>query len=307
LVLTAWAYFIFSEHLFEQLLHQGNVVLTMIAGAFIAGSSPEGSAAIAYPVFTLFLDIEPDDARNFAFAIQSIGMTSASLYILGKRIRVDWRYVVYVTAGGIVGIFLGTWWLVPLLSPIVAKLAFVSLWLAFGLALYGTRSRQEIKKSALPTLQQTDILLLLFFGLLGGGISALFGTGINMLSFCLVVLYFNLDEKVATPSSILIMNIETWLGFFIHGVLLQDISHQSWNMWLACIPVVIFMAPLGAWFANKISRFHFQNFLYLIFILQYIGAVYVIRPGMTLICLSLLIILSGLLGFRWIKKQSPFY
>jgi uncharacterized membrane protein YfcA len=305
--MAAWVFFMLPHDWFGLMLRYGHVLLTMVVGAFIAGSSPEGSAAIAYPIFTLFLGIEPDDARNFAFAIQSIGMTSASVYILGNRIQVEWRYILYVTAGGLVGIFLGTWWLVPLLSPIVAKLVFVSLWLAFGLALYGKRSRTQLKNPTLPTLKQTDICLLLLFGLLGGGISALFGTGINMLSFCLVVLYFNLDEKVATPSSILIMNIETWVGFYIHAVMLQDISGTAWDMWQVCIPVVIIMAPLGSWFANRISRFHLQNFLYFIFIVQYIGAIYVIRPGLPMTCLSVFIILAGFLGFRWIKSKSPFY
>ena len=288
------------------LVQQLPVMITMVLGAFVAGSSPEGSAAISFPVFTLLLGIEPDDARNFAFAIQSVGMTAASLFILGRNIRVDLQYIQFVTLGGFAGIVLGTWAIVPYVTPIMVKLVFVSLWLAFGLVLYIGNKKNGLKLSKLPVLSWPDKRWLVIFGILGGMISALFGTGINMLTFCFVVLYFRLDEKVAAPSSILIMTIETLIGFALHAVILRDVSEQSWNMWLACIPVVIFMAPLGSWFASKISRFQFQHFLYLLFLIQYLGAILVIRPGIQLIVLSVSIILAGVAGFWWMQKVSPF-
>ena len=97
IVLSCWAFYITSTNSFFIFAKHWPAVLTMIFGSFIGGSSPEGSAAIAYPVFTLLLKIEPTVARNFAFAIQSIGMTSASLLILGLKIKVDWDYIKYVT------------------------------------------------------------------------------------------------------------------------------------------------------------------------------------------------------------------
>ncbi len=288
------------------LAQQLPVMLTMVLGAFVAGSSPEGSAAIAYPVFTLLLGIEPDDARNFAFAIQSIGMTAASLFILGRKIRVDLQYIQFVTLGGLVGLLMGTWGIVPYVTPVMAKLVFVSLWLAFGLVLYLGNKKNDAKLSQLPLLTASDMRWLVIFGILGGMISALFGTGINMLTFCFVVLYFRLDEKVATPSSILIMTIETLAGFALHAVVLRDISQQTWNMWLACIPVVIFMAPLGSWFISKISRFQFQHFLYFLFLIQYVGAILVIQPGNFLLFLSASIIFAGVAIFWWMQTVSPF-
>jgi hypothetical protein len=63
---------------------------------------------------------------------------------------------------------------------------------------------------------------------------------------------------------------------------------------------------LGSWFASKISRFQFQHFLYLLFLIQYLGAILVIRPGIQLIVLSVSIILAGVAGFWWMQKVSPF-
>ena len=122
IVMFGWFYYMFQNDSFEIYTRQWATVITMIFGSFIAGASPEGSAAIAYPIFTLILKIEPAVARNFAFAIQSIGMTSASLLIIGMRLKVDWNYIIFVTIGGVVGLFLGTYYVVPYVSPVQAKL-----------------------------------------------------------------------------------------------------------------------------------------------------------------------------------------
>ena len=108
IVLVSWLIYVQGIDLMSLYGRRWPAALTMIFGSFIAGSSPEGSAAIAYPVFTLLLDIAPPIARNFAFAIQSIGMTSASLLILGLRIKVEWNYIRYVTLGGVFGLVFGT-------------------------------------------------------------------------------------------------------------------------------------------------------------------------------------------------------
>ena len=116
-VLCAWSFYMFSTNSFYLFMKHYYAVFTMIGGSFVAGSSPEGSAAIAYPIFTLYLKIPPPIARNFAFAIQSIGMTSASLLILSMKIKVEWNYSKYVTFGGIFGLVSGTYYIVPLISP----------------------------------------------------------------------------------------------------------------------------------------------------------------------------------------------
>ena len=165
LVITAWLIYVTQNDLYYYIEKHIWAVITMIFGSFIAGSSPEGSAAVAYPVFTLLLDIKPAVARNFAFAIQSIGMTAASLLILGLRIKVDWNYIKYVTIGGIFGLVLGTYYVVPLISPPMAKLFFVSLWLSFGIVLW----RENLKPTRMvhdliENFQKSDMLKLLFFG-----------------------------------------------------------------------------------------------------------------------------------------------
>jgi uncharacterized protein len=302
-VMLCWTYYMFSTESFYIYLKHGYAVLTMVFGSFIAGSSPEGSAAIAYPVFTLLLKIPPSIARNFAFAIQSIGMTSASLLILNLKIKVEWNYIKYVTFGGIFGLIFGTYYIVPLISPPLAKLFFVSLWLSFGLVLWyeNTKPKREVFDK-IQSFQRSDMARLLFFGLIGGMISSIFGTGINIFSFCLMTIYYRIDEKVAVPSSVIIMTLETILGFFLHAGLINDFQPEAFEMWLACIPFVAIFAPLGSFVINKVPRKAVATFLYIILIVQFFGAIWVIKPNLFQFSLCLVTLLCGLGVFLYLAK-----
>lgn len=302
-VLTGWSWYITALPDLGFLTRRWAAALTMVFGSFIAGSSPEGSAAISYPVFTLLLKIPPAVARNFSFAIQSIGMTSASLLILGLRVRVDWNYIRYVTVGGVFGLIFGTYYVVPLISPVAAKLFFVSLWLSFGITLWReNRNPDRTVFDAIPAFQPADRFRLGVFGLVGGIISSIFGTGINIFTFCLVTIYYRLNEKVATPSSVIIMTIETLLGFFLHTLVLGDFNQESFELWLTCIPVVVFFAPLGAFVITKLPRHIIARLLYVILFVQFAGALVVIRPSMPQLLLCLGVLATGLGLFAFIAR-----
>lgn len=280
LVLIVWSFFVFSNDLLYYISKHWPAVLTMVFGSFVAGSSPEGSAAIAYPVYTLILKIQPAVARNFAFAIQSLGMTAASLLILGLKLKLDWNYIKYVTIAGAFGLIFGTYYVVPLISPPMAKLFFVSLWLSFGLVLwYENRHPERSVYDSIQNFGRSDIGRLLLFGFIGGIISSIFGTGINIFTFCLMTIYYGISEKVAVPSSVLIMTMETLLGFFIHAGVIKDFQQLAFEMWIACIPFVIIFAPLGAFVVSKLPRKAIATFLYFILIIQFFGAMWVIKPN----------------------------
>lgn len=292
-VWICWAVYMYSTQSFRLYSKYLFEVITMAFGSFIAGSSPEGSAAVAYPIFTLFLKVDPAVARNFAFAIQSIGMTSASLLILGMAIKVEWNYIRYVTIGGLLGLVLGNYCVVPLISPSLAKLFFVSLWLGFGIVLWRENRKNRVVHESIPFFNRSDISRLLFFGLIGGIISSVFGTGINIFTFCLMTIYYGIDEKVAIPSSVIIMTIETIAGFFLHTVVIGDFQNLAFEMWLVCIPVVVVFAPLGAYVISKVSRKSVVTFLYCILVVQFFGAMWVIRPDSNQLLMSFVVLVIG--------------
>jgi uncharacterized membrane protein YfcA len=303
ITLICWLLYVRDMDLVALYSRRWPSALTMIFGSFIAGSSPEGSAAISYPIFTLFLNISPAVARNFSFAIQSIGMTSASLLILGLRIKVEWNYIKFVVLGGVFGLVLGTYTIVPLVSPVMAKLFFVSLWLSFGIALWLQNRRPSRKVfEQIDHFNSKDIARLVLFGIVGGAISSLFGTGINIFTYCIMTIYYGVSEKVATPSSVIIMTIETLLGFFLHARVLKDFQPAAFEMWLACIPIVVFFAPLGAYVVSKLPRKRIAQFLYMILLVQFIGAMWVIRPAGIKLIMCFLVLISGLGIFGYLAK-----
>ncbi len=307
LVLVGWLYFMKDADVLLLFAQQSKVMITMMFGAFIAGSSPEGSASIAYPVFTLLLNISPSDARNFAFAIQSFGMTAATIFILNKGIKLEWKYITFVALSGIPGLLIGTYYLLPLVIPAVAKLIFVSLWLGFGIVLWvQNKEAVENRLESLPKLGKWDKLALILCGFCGGLISSLFGTGINILSYCFMVGYYRLSEKVATPSSVVIMTIETIVGFFLHSILINDFSAGSQSMLLACIPMVIFFAPLGAWTIQYIPRRRVAQLLSAVLMVQYVGAMWVLRPVGLRLLSSLCLVFISVALFTLLSRNNRY-
>lgn len=303
IVLISWFFYVQNIDLATLYARRWAAALTMVFGAFIAGSSPEGSAAVAYPVFTLLLKIPPDVTRNFAFAIQSIGMTSASLLILGLKIKVEWRYILFVTLGGTFGLVFGTYYIVPLVSPVVAKLFFVSLWLSFGIVLWlENRKPNRQVFDSIQGFKSSDKRLLVLFGFVGGIISSLFGTGINIFTYCLMTIYYRVSEKVATPSSVIIMTVETLFGVFLHTQVLQDFQPEAFDLWLACVPFVVFFAPLGAFMISKMPRKRIAQILYLILVVQFFGAMWVIQPSWPQLAMCAAVLAIGLSLFRYLAK-----
>ena len=303
IIMFGWFWYMFQNDSFEIYSRQWATVLTMIFGSFIAGASPEGSAAVAYPIFTLILKIAPPVARNFAFAIQSIGMTSASLLIIGMRLKVDWNYIIFVTIGGIFGLFLGTYYVVPYISPVQAKLFFVSLYLSFGIALWSQNRRPQREVfDRIENFKNSDKGRLIIFGLVGGIISSIFGTGINIFTFCLMTIYYRVSEKVATPSSVIIMTIETILGLFIHTQLINDFQPEAFEIWLACVPFVAVFAPLGAFVISKMPRKGIATLLYCILIIQFFGAMLVIKPSIIQFSLCMVVLATGIGLFGYLAR-----
>lgn len=309
LVMVGWlAFMIYTDgfHVFKDYWASG---ATMIFGAFIAGASSEGGGAVAFPVFTLVLGIAPDVARNFSFACQSIGMTAASLLILGLGFKVEKKAILYASIGGLGGILFTTFAWPNIFSPAEIKLFFVSLWLSFGAALYAiNKNKDRIVFDEIPDFSAIDALKLIFFGFLGGGISGILGNGIDILTFCLLTLNYRISEKVATPTSVILMTISTLIGFFLHWAVVGDfyVGSEAYNYWLVAAPVCVICAPLGAWVINKFPRTAIANFLYFIIVLQFVTAYYVLgkkgQLDMKYILFSVSVFVIGLLLFWAIAR-----
>jgi uncharacterized membrane protein YfcA len=226
--------------------------LTMIGGAFVAGSTPGGGGAFAFPVFTKVLAISAADARTFAFMIQSVGMSMAAMLILTRSIRILPKVIIYASLGGVAGIVPGSLFLaIP--SPIPKVIFSISI-ATLGVALFlSTYIRKSSPLTNFSKWRANERVVFLSAGFLGGLISSYTGCGIDMVVFIVLTLAYGINEKISIPTSVIIMALNSGAGFFIHGVVLQDID-KCWEYWLVSIPIVIICAPLGAWTVSRLNR-----------------------------------------------------
>ena len=222
------------------------VSLTMIFGSFIAGATSEGGGAVAFPVFTKLLHVQAHDAKVFSLAIQSIGMMAATVTIVLMRISIEWRFIRWASLGGLIGVTIGTILLAPLFSPVLLKMLFTAMIVSFGIALILHNRQQRDYNSHLSQFRWQEKSIILLAGIVGGIQTGLVGTGIDIICFSVMVLLFRLTEKIATPTSVVLMAINAVIGFALHLIFVGGFTETVQSYWLAAIPVVVVGAPLGA-------------------------------------------------------------
>lgn len=252
IVYISWFSYMFLANRWSLFAEFWPVSLTMTLGSFVAGATAEGGAAVAFPVFTKALHIPSGDARTFGLMIQSVGMTMAAVMIYSQRVKILPHIIGWVSLGGILGQTLGTYvFTIPAPYP---KILFTFVTTAFGIAL--VISRWFIKwepRRDLPAWNSRYKALFFVVGVFGGSFAAQTGSGIDTLTFIVLTLAFGINEKISTPTTVIIMAMNSMVGFFLHGVVSQDIG-IAWNYWLVAVPIVVVGAPLGAYFASKVQR-----------------------------------------------------
>lgn len=240
--------------------------LTMVLGSFVAGATAEGGGAVAYPVFTKVLHLATEDARTFALMIQTFGMGMASLFIVTRRIRFLPMVVLWVSLGGLIGHALGLFYLT--MPPNYPKILFTFVTTCFGVVLFISTYVIRWKPiSGFKTFGTSRQVLFLLVGIAGGAFASQVGSGIDVLTFMVITLAFGIEEKLAVPTTVIIMAINSAFGFFLHGVVIDDIG-PMWDYWIVAVQIVILGAPLGAWVTNRVPRTYIINFLLVLITLE---------------------------------------
>lgn len=224
----------------------------MVLGAFVAGLTPEGGGAVAFPVLSVFFDIKREMARDFSLMIQSVGMTSASIWILSRKGRrlADYVPVLWFVPISFMGFVLGMVMLQAIPVYIIQAL-FLSLILTFALAYISSKHRGN--RHNLTVKNTGDKMLLAGVLIAGGMCASLFGTGADIVLYTALVTRFRMDEKVATHMSIMVMAAISILGYAYRFVWDGDITDYQIRTWLCAYPVVLFMAPFGSYILHKLN------------------------------------------------------
>jgi uncharacterized membrane protein YfcA len=78
--------------------------------------------------------------------------------------------------------------------------------------------------------------ILVATGFLGGIFSSISGSGIDICSFAVLTLLFRVSEKTATPTSVLLMAINTVVGFLYREYGQGGVESDAWGFFLVCAP-----------------------------------------------------------------------
>jgi len=247
------------------------VSLTMVFGSLVGGGTSEGGGAVAFPVLTKVLAVPADQARLFAFAIQSVGMGTATISIVFNRVPIEWRAIRLGAPGVIIGVAASCVLLAPRLELATIRLLFTAILVSMGLALWISRRYDPHRRDFVEPFAGREMAALAAAGLVGGLLSGLAAVGENTVMFAVLVLGFRVCERVVTPTTVVLLTIATWTGFATHVLVIGDFGAPVVDMWLAAVPVVAIGAPAGALIATRMSRDAIVRLLYVLISVEFVS------------------------------------
>lgn len=290
----------------ETVLNHWPMAVAMAAGSYIAGSTPMGGGTVGFPVLVLLMDLPATLGRDFSFAVQAIGMTSASIYILCSRQPLEWPMLKAAIPGVLIGTPVGIIVIAPAVSDLFIKLLFAALWCSFGL-LHLRHMKSLCKRVGMTPLQPSfDRKAGFLVGLTGSmTVASVTGVGIDMMLYMVLVLLCHADLRIAIPTSVLLMAFTSVVGTAIKAVT-GDFQPGTFENWLAAAPVVAIGAPLGALVVSRIGR---QPTLLLVSVLcvgQFAWTLYHERQVLTAGSLMASVLGVGifLIVFEWLRRAG---
>lgn len=257
---STWLLLVVAGGRWETVKHHWPIAAAMAAGSYFAGSTPMGGGTVGFPVLVLLFEMPASLGRNFALAVQSIGMVSASIYILASRQELEWKLLRPALLGSLIGTPLGAAFVAGQVPDLWIKLLFAVLWASFGI-MHLIKLRVLIAADGLAgSWPALDRPMGLMIGLLGGVVASITGVGIDMMIYAVLVLLYRADLKIAIPTSVLLMAFSSVVGIATNVLLARFfpsqyvIDPEVFGNWLAAAPVVALGAPFGALVVRKLPR-----------------------------------------------------
>lgn len=302
----AWSWLVFGEDRWSAVTSHWPIALAMAFGSYVAGSTPMGGGTVGFPILVLLFGLPATLGRDFSFAVQSIGMTSASIFILTRRQPLAWAMLRGAMMGSLFATPLGIWFVAPWVPELWIKIVFAVAWASFGVLHLYRIGEIAGHTERTATAERWDFNVGLGIGLLSGAtVAAVTGVGIDMVLYAALVLLCRCDLKVAIPTSVLIMAFTSLTGIAVKN-LTTGLQPGVYENWLAAAPVVCLGAPLGAFMVELIGRKPTLVFVALLCVGQFAWTCFAERAvlGATGIVLSAAAVGVCLLGFEWLRSRG---
>jgi uncharacterized membrane protein YfcA len=251
---AAWLWLVVTGDYLQTVIGHWPMAASMALGSYVAGSTPMGGGTVGFPVLVLLMDLPATLGRDFSFAIQAVGMTSASIYILCSRQEIEWPMLRGALPGALLGTPLGILFVAPLATDLFIKLLFAAMWCSFGLLHLRRINEITSYEGMTPHDIAFDHKAGFIVGLFGSmTIASITGVGIDMMIYMVLVLWCHADLKIAIPTSVILMAVTSLIGISVK-LLLGSFQPGTFENWLAAAPVVALGAPFGAMVVSKIGR-----------------------------------------------------
>lgn len=205
----------------------------------------------------------------YLFALDEKIATAYSLFVVGSAAlvgglrqhanqNVDWRTAIVFGIPAIIGVWLVRHFVVPALPDVLfhaGDFAFTRRMGMFGLfsilmvwAAWSMLSSKERKSGSGEV--KYNYSLILFEGLLVGGITGLVGAGGGFLIIPALVILANLEIKKAIGTSLMIIALKSLMGFFLGDALRTQID---WPFLLKFTAIAIAGIFVGVYIGNFID------------------------------------------------------
>ncbi len=270
--LLVWATLVATQGWWDRVFEHWPIAIAMALGSYVAGSTPMGGGTVGFPVLVLLFDQPADFGRQFSFLIQSVGMTSAAIYIVCSGRGLAYRVMYWAGGASMCSLVLTHYLIYPHVPGAVIKLTFACIWGGFGLVTL-IKLRELLTHHHAPTMTaRSDAVLGVVAGLIGGTASGMTGVGIDMVIYTALVMIYRSDLRPAIATSVVLM---AWNSVVGTGLSLIDgsVEPEVVSNWLAASPVVLFGAPIGAFMVSRIPRGPTLIFVSLLCILQLVWTI----------------------------------
>ena len=300
---AVWAWLVFGQGKWADALGHWPMALAMTLGSYVAGSTPMGGGTVGFPVLVLFFGMPASLGRDFSFAVQSVGMVSAAIFIIARRQPLAWSMLQGSMLGAAIGTPLGIFFLAPLIPELWIKLVFAVIWASFGV-LHLYRIGEISSHDGMTEFDERwDFRVGLALGLFAGAtVVSVTGVGIDMVLYAALVLLCRADLKIAIPTSVVIMGFTSVVGIVTKN-LSTGLQPDVFENWLVAAPVVALGAPLGVYVVNLVGRKPTLLFVAVLCVGQFIWTCATERAALGLTGLFLAVGAVGLclLGFERLR------
>ena len=333
-----WLVYVIAAGEFGRALDRWPSAVTMALGSFLAGASPEGGGAVAFPVFTKVLDVTPAVARTFALSIQAVGMTAASIVILLTGRLLEGRAVLLGAGAGTLGLLIGlvilgdsdTAFCESRLPPAYVKVTFTVMLSAMAFLMFQTRQEREYGAMEMDAWSGRIWTGLAIAAFAGGVLTSLLGTGLNALLFLFMIAMLGMHPRVCVPTSVVTMAAVSVVGLLVlgigHGQLdvtlgaTGDVvavggaavdpapasSHDLRGLWLAAVPIVVWGAPLGTYVVHRLREEWLVLFLGGLATLEVTSTIVLVddlRSDLALVAYGVISLLVAVAGIRLLARN----